>query len=482
MKILLIEDNPGDVRLIQEILKETGTQFQIYVSDKLESGLRLMESQSIDIILLDMNLPDSRGLETVTCLQEQFSHLPIVVMTSTDDTELAVQAMRLGVQDYLVKGKVDSEILRRSLVYASERKRAEEAILKSKEEWELTFNSVPDLIAILDCQHRIIRANKAMADRLRVPPEKCAGLYCFQVIHGLSSPPDFCPHSLTCQDGKEHITDVHEPRLGGDFLVSTTPIHDKQGKTTGSIHVARDITDRKQAEESLRHYTRELEAINKELESFSYTVSHDLRAPLRSIDGFSNILLEDYSDKLDVQGKDYLERICNSSKVMSRLIEDILTLSRITRTAIETRKVNLSLLAEEAAADLKRAQPERKADFKITPGIEVQGDRNLLKLALENLLENAFKFTGKREGALIEFGIKAEGKDSIYFVRDNGAGFNMDYAEKLFQPFQRLHSTSEFPGTGVGLATVQRIINRHGGKVWAEGENGKGATFYFTLG
>ncbi len=310
-----------------------------------------MLSQDADIVLLDMNLPDSRGLETLIKLQNQFSHLPIVVMTSIDDAELAAQAVRLGAQDYLVKGQVNGELLRRSLLYAVERKQAEEAILKAKEEWELTFNSVPDLIVILDCQHRIVRANKAMADRLDVIPEKCVGLHCYEVVHGLPSPPDFCPHSLTCQDGKEHIIDVHEPRLGGDFSVSTTPIIDRKSLTTGSIHVARDITDRKRAEAELKKRTAELEVTNQELESFSYSVSHDLRAPLRRMDGFSQAILEEYADKLDEQGKDYLQRIRSSSQLMSHLIEDILTLSRITRSSVNIDKLNLSQLAEEVIAE-----------------------------------------------------------------------------------------------------------------------------------
>jgi PAS domain S-box-containing protein len=339
MRILLIEDNPGDARLVQEILKQVGDKSTINVVDYLKSGLQFLLSQDVDVVLLDMNLPDSRGSETLTKLQSQFSHLPIVVMTSIDDAEQAAQAVRLGAQDYLVKGQVDGELLRRSLVYAVERKRSEMAILQAKEEWELTFNSVPDLIAILDCHHRVIRANKALADRLGTTPEKCIGLHCYEAVHGLPYPPTFCPHTLTCQDGKEHITDVHEPRLGGDFSVSTTPIINKQGLTTGSIHVARDITERKQAEGALKQRTLDLEASNKELESFSYTVSHDLRAPLRSMDGFSQAVLEDYGKQLDEKGKNYLQRIRSSSQIMSQLIEDILTLSRITRSTISMHKI-----------------------------------------------------------------------------------------------------------------------------------------------
>jgi PAS domain S-box-containing protein len=481
MRILLIEDNPGDARLVQELLKQAGEKSIIEVVEYLESGVQFLLSQDVDAVLLDMNLPDSRGLETLTKVQSRFPHLPIVVMTSIDDTELAAQAVRLGAQDYLVKGQADGELLRRSLIYAIERKRSEMAVLQAKEEWELTFNSVPDLIVVLDCQHRIIRANKAMADRLGVNQEKCAGLPCFEAVHGLSYPPEFCPHSLTCQDGKEHITDVHEPRLGGDFSVSTTPIINKQGVITGSIHVARDITDRKRAEEDLKRNAAALEAANKELEAFSYSVSHDLRAPLRSMDGFSEALLTDYNDKLEETGIDYLNRIRQASQTMSQLIDDILKLSRVTRSDMRLDKVNLSELASSIAAELKAVQPDREAEFIIVPDLIVNADKQLLQVLLRNLLENAWKYTGKCSKTRIELGVNRQDGQTVYFVKDNGIGFDMKYADKLFQPFQRLQTSKEYPGTGIGLATVQRVVRRHGGSIRAESEAGNGATFYFTL-
>jgi signal transduction histidine kinase len=242
-----------------------------------------------------------------------------------------------------------------------------------------------------------------------------------------------------------------------------------------------DITERKQTEEQLKQRTLELEAANKELESFSYSVSHDLRAPLRSMDGFSQALLEDYSDKLDDEGRDYLKRIQDSAGNMAQLIDDMLELSRLTRVSMRLGTVNLSELAESIAAELKKAQPKRHVEVSIAPGLVAYGDAKLLRVVLENLLDNAWKFTAKIPHARIEGGITEHDGREVYFVRDNGAGFDMAYADKLFVPFQRLHRTTEFPGTGVGLATVKRLIHRHGGEVWAEGEVGKGATFYFTL-
>jgi PAS domain S-box-containing protein len=252
--------------------------------------------------------------------------------------------------------------------------------------------------------------------------------------------------------------------------------------------VMRDITERRKAEEALAQQAQELarsnnelSAVNKELEAFSYSVSHDLRAPLRSVDGFSKAILEDYADKLDEQGKDYLQRVRAASQRMAQLIDDLLNLSRVTRSDMRCEPVNLSALAQTIAEELKKTQPGRQVEFVIKEGLTVNGDARLLKLVLENLLSNSWKFTAKHTSARIEFGVERPDGKFAYFVRDDGAGFDMAYVEKLFTPFQRLHAPAEFLGTGIGLALVQRIIHRHGGRVWAKGEVEKGATIYFTL-
>jgi two-component system sensor histidine kinase/response regulator len=227
---------------------------------------------------------------------------------------------------------------------------------------------------------------------------------------------------------------------------------------------------------------RDLEHKNRELESFSYAISHDLRAPLRRIDSFSRAVLESQGDRLDEAGQRFLSRVREASQHMAQLIDDVLYLSRVTRADLREQEVDLSGIAGLIFARLQESEAERNVDLKLRPGVTVTGDGQLLKIAMENLLENAWKFTRNEPEARIEFGMTQAGGEATYFVRDNGAGFDMTYADRLFGPFQRLHAQSDFPGNGIGLATVQRIIHRHGGRVWAEGLVGQGATFYFTLG
>jgi len=232
----------------------------------------------------------------------------------------------------------------------------------------------------------------------------------------------------------------------------------------------------------LQKTNTKLDSTNKEMEAFSYSVSHDLRAPLTRMDGFSQAILDTYSDKLDEQGKHFLNRIRSSSKHMAKLIDDMLALSRISRKDIFRQQLDLTQLAENISKELMNTEPKRKVDFKIKKGLKIKADQKFIIILLQNLLGNAFKFTGKEKNAVIEFGKKSIDKKEIFFIKDNGDGFDMKYYDKIYIAFQRLHHEEDFPGTGIGLAIVQRIINKHGGKIWAESEMGKGSVFYFRLG
>ncbi len=267
-----------------------------------------------------------------------------------------------------------------------------------------------------------------------------------------------------------------------DVSVAVSPIRDAAGNVVGAAKVARDITERKRFEESLARAKERAEGASHELEAFSYSVAHDLRGPLRGIDGFSQALLEDYSDRLGAQGREYLGRVRDAAQHMAQLINDLLMLSRVTRAELHRDRFDLTSLARATAIRLHGSDPERQVELAIADGLVADGDSRLMSILLENLLGNALKFTAKVASARIELGsIPEPGQPLTYFVRDNGAGFDMAYAAKLFGVFQRLHAPTEFEGTGIGLATVQRIVRRHGGRIWAEGEVDHGATFYFTL-
>ncbi|NTU75773.1 MAG: PAS domain-containing sensor histidine kinase, partial [Anaerolineaceae bacterium] len=254
-----------------------------------------------------------------------------------------------------------------------------------------------------------------------------------------------------------------------------------------------DITERKQTENEIRKLNDELEqrvadrtaqlmAANKELEAFSYSISHDLRAPLRGIDGWSQALLEEYGGQLDENAHLYIGRVRSESQRLGRLIDDVLQLSRLTRSEMRLGPVDLSTMAKTVVDRLKVSYPERVVTVTIQPDLAARGDARLLEVALTNLFDNAFKFTSKITDAKVEFGLTEVQGEKAFFVRDNGVGFDMTYAAKLFGAFQRMHRAVDFPGTGIGLATVQRIVRRHGGKVWAEAHVDEGAVFYFTLG
>jgi len=280
-------------------------------------------------------------------------------------------------------------------------------------------------------------------------------------------------------------------RTFGWMLGRGRAYYDAAGKPIRLVGVAIDITARKEAEQEIRRLnaelerrvrerTAQLEAINQELEAFAYSVSHDLRAPLRSIRGFSEVLLDRCAGQLDAEGQDFLRRVCESGRHMARLIDDLLKLSRVGRSELRWQAVNLTALAGAVVAQLRQAEPQRAVEIVIQPNLRAEGDESLLRLLLDNLLGNAWKFTRWQPDARIEFGVTTQ-PEPAFFVQDNGVGFDMARAGKLFGVFQRLHSAGEFPGTGIGLATVQRIVKRHRGRVWAVAGENQGATFYFTL-
>jgi len=377
IQILLVEDNSGDVRLIQEMLSETAVvRFSLEIANSLAAALERLRAGGIDVLLLDLVLPDSSGVSTFTSVHAQIPTLPIIVLTGFGDQSLALNVVQQGAQDYLVKGQVDSNLIWRAIRYAMERHRGSRELVLS--------------------ETRFRRLNESLERR---------------------------------------------------------------------------VADR----------TAALAAANRELETFTYSVSHDLRAPLRQIDGFSRILVEHVGPGLDSKSQHYLRRIQEGTQHMGRLVDDLLNLAQLGRLDVRSRSTSLDAIVNDVLSELRADWGDRIIQWTIGRLPTVECDPGLMKIVFTNLLSNAIKYTRPREVAIIEVGCTVSDGQCTVFVRDNGVGFNMKYADKLFGVFQRLHRADQFEGTGVGLATVQRIIHKHGGEIWAEAEPNRGATFFFTL-
>ncbi len=362
----------------------------------------------------------------------------------------------------------------------TERKRAED-------EMRTILQTAMDGFWITDLRGRFLDVNEAYCGLIGYGREELLQM-AIPDVEDRESPADTAAHiRKVIEQGSDRFETRHRRKDGRvvDIEVSVNYLADGEGRMFVFL---RDISERKRSEEALlaahgelKRRTTELEAVNRELEDFTYTVSHDLRAPLRSIEGFTRAILEDAVPLLDAVGKDHFERIEAASRRMAQLIEALQHLARTTRRELLEKIVDLSALAEVTVQDLRKKDPGRSVAFRCTANVKGKGDATMLQVVLENLLDNAWKFTARRDHAEIEFGETERDGAQVFFVRDDGAGFDPEYADKLFSPFKRLHGDREFPGLGIGLAIVRQIILRHGGRIWAESAPGKGATFFFTL-
>ncbi len=501
LKILFVEDSLIDTVVIQDELKMASLSFTSLRVETPEDFRAALQSQDWDIIFSDYNMPRFNALAAMEILQQSGLGIPFIIISGSIGEDLAVEALHKGADDYLMKDNLARLIpaLERELRDVSERqarKKVEALLLESENSYQRLVEGIKDYgIFMIDLSGKVLTWNIG-AERIfghtaneiiREPfthffgEEDCVKGYPMSKLDTatLQGSIDF-EAQLVRKDGK--CFSAHNV---------LTSVYGEQGALMGFSIIVRDITERKQAEEENRKLaqeleqrviarTAELELVNQELESFIYSVSHDLRAPLRNLVKLSKILAR-YAESLSLEGQQYLTFIEDCSQQALKLIDALLDLSRVNRSPLKNQTIDLSTLAYELAEEFKRAEPERQVEFKIAPGLIAQGDAILMRAAMQNLLENAWKYTAKAPSAVIEFFSKQLDNKTVFCLKDNGVGFDPDYSHKLFQAFQRLHPVTEFPGTGIGLATVQRVIHRHGGHIWAKGEVGKGATFLFYL-
>ncbi|TAK18672.1 MAG: response regulator [Myxococcaceae bacterium] len=467
-RVLVVDDNADLRDYIAGILSPH------YAVETADDGLAALDAArrcQPALILSDVMMPNLDGFGLLRALRSdpKTHDVPVILLSARAGEEATIEGLEGGADDYLVKPFAARELLARVRTHVE--------LARQRAVLERFFTLSLDMMCIADLDGYFKRISPAF-DVLGYSREELLSRPFIDFVH----PDDKAATSAELERLARGISSLRfEARYrckDGTYrwLAWTT------APESGTLYsVARDVTEIKQTQEALARARDVAEEANRELEAFSYSVAHDLRAPLRSIDGFSQALLEDYAASLDAEGRKYLSFVREAAQQMAQLIDDLLALSRVTRSELRDGEVNLSELARSALARLQRSHPDRRVDVVIQDGLTSHGDSRLLAVMFDNLLGNAWKFTGKREEARIEFGAAAGDGHPVYFVRDNGAGFDAAYVSKLFGVFQRLHSAAEFEGTGVGLATVRRVVSRHKGRVWAEGAIDRGATFSFTL-
>lgn len=492
-RIMLVEDEMIVAMDIRHRLERMGYEVVSHAVSG-EEAVRLAKKCHPNLILMDIKIQGKMdGIETAELIRKN-QNIPIIYVTAYSDEGTLKRARLTEPFGYLIKPFEDRE-LRSIIEIAIYKHQIESKLRESEERYRAVVETSPDGIGITDLEGRLVTVNKRFIEMWGYDnPQELIGLNYLYLI----SPEEraWAVKNMQKIQAGNSTAPFERRFLRKDGTIfygesDAACLHDSNGRIVSIIVISRDITGRKMAEDAILKLnveleqrvalrTASLEASNKELEAFSYSVAHDLRTPLRTIISFSQIVLDDYSHQVDSKGQDYLKRILKSSRTMANLIDDLLNLSRITRAEINRVEIDLVPIAKIISQQLFNSQPERKVEFFLPDRLFVHADPVLIQVALENLLGNAWKFSSHADPARIELGSLEQDGSTIIYVKDNGVGFDMTYENKLFNAFERLHPMNEFEGTGIGLSIVKRIIHRHGGRVWAESEIGKGATFYFT--
>jgi PAS domain S-box-containing protein len=500
LRLLIVEDSEDDADLLLRVLRPAGYEPAYEIVDTLPTMRTALEDKDWDVITSDHAMPQFSAPAALALAKELRPNSPFIVVSGENDLNLAVSLMKSGAHDYIRKEDLTRLVptikeVMHEVEVGREQQQAEHSLQVSEARYRRLFETAQDGILILDADTgQITDVNPYLIKMLGYPQEYFVGKRLWEIGSFKDSEASKSTFLELQTQGYVRYEDLpleasDERRVDVEFVSNVYTVGEKKVIQCN----IRNITRRKQAETKVRLLNEELEqrmqdrtvqlqVLTNEAENFSYSIAHDLRAPLRWIGGFAQALEEGHASQLDAEGRRFIQKIRDSTAHMGTLLDGLIELARFSRTDLRRTAVDLTATVRRVAAELQQDDPERKVELVVGEGITADGDPRLLQRVLENLLNNAYKFTAKRALARIEFGVAPQGDGRVaYFVRDNGIGFDMAYADQLFGAFHRLHGAKEYPGTGIGLATVERIIHRHGGQVWAEGTENTSATFYFTL-
>jgi two-component system NtrC family sensor kinase len=518
--VLIIDDSPTFREELRSVLESSG--YAVVTAGTGEEGLRVAVDSRPAVIVVDGVLPGIDGSTVIRRIRADavLRSTPCILLTASEERSGELKALDAGADAY-VRKEEDTEIILARVTAVLRSSGSSSAVVSTSSllgpKRILTVDDSLTYLHEVSAQLREegydvvpARSGEEALELLSVQTVDCIlldlvmpGLSGQETCRRIKGSPAWRDIPLIMHTALEEQDAMIEGINAGadDYIAKSSDLEVLRARVRAQLRrkqfedenrnirehllqkeleVAAANSARKLAE-ARATFVEELERKNGELEAFSYSVSHDLRAPLRSIDGFSQLLLQDHANKLDAKGQDYLRRVCESARRMGGLIDDLLLLSRVSQAELSRDRIDLSSIARAAVEELKKKDPDRAVSLSIEDHLLAEADSRLIRVAFDNLLGNAWKFTAKVSGPRIEVGTDQQQGGTVFFVRDNGAGFNMTYAERLFRPFQRLHNESEFPGTGIGLATVHRIIDRHGGSIWASSAVDQGATFYFTI-
>ncbi len=484
--LLYVEDEQLTRETVLTLLRRRFPGLTLFSAKNGAEGMALFREHAPDLVVTDIKMPALSGIDMARQMMELKPSLPVIVTSAHSDMDYLIESIELGISRYVLK-PIESSKLFAAVEGAL-------ATLKGERELQAHQAFVRRLSRAVEqsASSIVIASPEGVIEYVNPRFTTLTGYEACEVLgkslKSLKGKPEVWSRIAA---GEEWHGEFEGVKKNGEIFYESTslsPVYDETGALSNLVAVQEDITERVLSERSIEALNRslasraeELELANRDLEGFSYTVSHDLRTPLTNINGYCQVILELYGASLEDQCKDFIGIILSETVNMNQLIKTLLEFSRVTRAEITRSEVDLSELASLVCAAQQLSEPQRRLNFSIAPGMAAMGDPDLLKVVLQNLISNACKYSGNREDAMVEIASLEEDGERIFFVRDNGAGFDMAQADKLFSPFQRLHSDREFKGFGIGLATVQRIIQRHGGRIWAEGEVGLGACFYFTL-